>query len=249
MKLTLKLKKAIQSHAMESYPRESCGVIVNREYLPCRNIAESNDQFEIHPVDIAAAEEKGEIEAIVHSHPNSTATASELDLKQIEIHGKPWVICSYPDIDFQVYKPNGYSAPLVGRNYFHGWQDCYSLICDFYKRELGIALMDFERVDAWWEDPGHASLYLENYQNTGFYEVDVPQYGDMIICRVGRTEHPNHAVIWLGDKGKLQSEETEPCFGSSLILHHPYGRKSVREIYGKQWLDRTEKILRHKRVK
>ncbi|ENW92743.1 C40 family peptidase [Acinetobacter dispersus] len=248
MRLTKKIKNAVEAHAKECYPRECCGVIVNREYIPCRNIAESNDQFEIDPVDLAAAEEEGEISAYVHSHPDGTTTASELDLKQIELHGKPWLICSYPDLDFQVYKPNGYRAPLLGRNYFHGWQDCYSLIRDFYERELGINLIDFQRADAWWEDPEHASLYLENYQKAGFYEVDSPQYGDMIICRVGRTEHPNHAVIWLGDKDVLRSEETEPCFGNSLILHHPYGRKSVREIYGKQWLDRTVKILRHHEI-
>ncbi|MFH4263641.1 phage tail protein, partial [Acinetobacter baumannii] len=86
------------------------------------------------------------------------------DLIQIELHQKPWVICSYPDLDFQIYEPCGYRAPLVGRNYFHGWQDCYALIRDFYSRELGVELMDFERKDAWWEDKDHPSLYLENYE-------------------------------------------------------------------------------------
>ncbi|MFI7904432.1 NlpC/P60 family protein, partial [Acinetobacter baumannii] len=153
------------------------------------------------------------------------------------------------DLDFQVYEPCGYRAPLVGRNYFHGWQDCYALIRDFYSRELGVELKDFERKDAWWEDKDHPSLYLENYEKAGFFEVDTPQYGDMLVCRVGRTEHPNHAVIWLGNNGQLKSEQTEQCIGSSLILHHPYNRKSVREIYGQQWKDRTVKILRHKDVK
>ncbi|MFY4879853.1 phage tail protein, partial [Acinetobacter baumannii] len=44
-------------------------------------------------------------------------------------------------------------------------------------------------------------------------------------------------------------EQTEHCIGSSLILHHPYNRKSVREIYGQQWHERTVKILRHRDVK
>lgn len=137
----------------------------------------------------------------------------------------------------------------MGRNYFHGWQDCYALVRDFYSREFGIELMDFKRDDEWWEDKDHPSLYLENYEKAGFYEVDTPHYGDMLVCRVGRTEHPNHAVIWLGDKGQLKSEQTEQCIGSSLILHHPYNRKSVREIYGRQWRERTVKILRHRDVK
>lgn len=248
MKLSTKIKKAIMLHADECYPLECCGVIVDRQYIPCRNISAQNDQFEIHPEDLSMIEDQGEIQAYVHSHPDGTTRASELDLTQIELHKKPWVICSYPNIDFQIYEPSGYKAPLVGRNYYHGWQDCYSLIRDFYSRELNISLIDFEREDAWWEQKEHPSLYLENYERAGFYEVLEPKYGDMLICRVGRTEHPNHAIIWLGDQGKFKSEQTESCTGSSLILHHPYGRKSVREIYGPQWKDRTVKILRHKEL-
>ncbi|MFX8474731.1 C40 family peptidase, partial [Acinetobacter baumannii] len=137
MKLTAKIKKAIMAHADACYPHESCGVIIDKQYIACRNIAEQSDQFEIHPEDLAIAEDQGEILAYVHSHPDGTTRASELDLIQIELHQKPWVICSYPDLDFQVYEPCGYRAPLVGRNYFHGWQDCYALVRDFYSRELG----------------------------------------------------------------------------------------------------------------
>ncbi len=46
----------------------------------------------------------------------------------------------------------------------------------------------------------------------GFYEVKEPQYGDMLVCNVGRTEHPNHAVIWLGDQWQLKSEESNKLF-------------------------------------
>ena len=75
------------------------------------------------------------------------------------------------------------------------------------------------------------------------------QYGDVMLCRVGRTEHVNHAVIWLGDNGALKSEQTEPCVGSSLILHHPYNRKSVREVFGQQWQERVAITVRHRDVK
>lgn len=152
------------AHADACYPFECCGVIVDKQYIPCRNISNQHDQFEIHPEDLAIAEDQGNIVAFVHSHPDGTTRASELDLVQIELHKKPWVICSYPELDFCVYEPKGYKPPLVGRNYFHGWQDCYALIRDFYIRELGIELMDFKRDDAWWEDKDHPSLYLENYE-------------------------------------------------------------------------------------
>ena len=245
MKLTAKLKKAIQSHAEKCYPRECCGVIVNNQYIACRNIAQHDHQFEIHHKDLAKAEDMGEIQAYVHSHPNASAQASDLDLHQIELHEKPWVICAYPDLEFQIYEPCGYKAPLVGRNYHHGWQDCYSIVCDFYQRELGIQLIDFERQDRWWQSVENESLYLDNFGKAGFVEVSDMQYGDVLLCRVGRTEHVNHAVIWLSDNGMLKSEKTEPCIGSALILHHPYGRKSVREIFGQQWQERVVKVVRH----
>lgn len=245
MKLNKKLKAAILSHAEHCFPAECCGVIVSGEYIPCRNVAEKG-QFQIHHEDLANAEDQGEIQAYVHSHPNATARASDLDLLQIELHEMPWVICAWPEVDFQVYKPCGYKAPLIGRDYHHGYQDCYSIIRDFYNRELGVQLIDFERKDDWWSDKDHKSLYLENLDAAGFYEVREPQYGDMLVCNVGRTEHPNHAVIWLGDQWQLKSEESTSCFGGPLILHHPYGRKSVREIFGQQWQERVVKIVRHK---
>lgn len=245
MKLTAKLKKAIQAHAAEVYPSECCGVIVNKEYIPCRNISDHKDQFEIHHEDLVKAEDLGEIQAYVHSHPNASARASEIDLIQIELHQKPWVICAYPDVEFQVYEPCGYKAPLVGRNYIHGIQDCYSIVRDFYERELGITLIDFERKDAWWESKENKSLYLDGFGEAGFVEVGDMQYGDVLLCRVGRTEHVNHAVIWLGDQTELKSEQTESCVGSSIILHHPYGRKSVREVFGSQWQERVAKVVRY----
>jgi len=248
MKLSATLKDAILAHAAQCYPAECCGVIVAGAYIACRNIAESENQFEIHHKDLAAAEDCGEIQAYVHSHPNSSARASEVDLLQIELHQKPWVICAYPDTEFQVYEPRGYKAPLIGRNYIHGIQDCYTIVRDFYKRELGIDLIDFERTDRWWEDPDHASLYLSGFCKAGFSEVNELQYGDVMLCRVGRTEHVNHAVIWLGGKTGLRSEGSEPCVGSSIILHHPYGRKSIREVFGQQWQERVVKIVRHRNV-
>ncbi|WP_151777152.1 C40 family peptidase [Acinetobacter brisouii] len=250
MKLSAKLKKQIVTAASEAYPDEMCGVVVDGEFIRLENSSDNpKNYFEIDPKALAYAEDRGEIMAYVHSHPDGTAIASALDKHQIELHGKPWVICAYPDLDIQVFEPCGYKAPLIGRNYYHGWQDCYSLIRDFYERELAIELLDFERDDAWWESKSNASLYLENYAKTGFYEVSSMQYGDVLICKVGRTEHPNHALIWLGKNWQLKSEKTEQCIGSTLVLHHPYNQASKREIYGLNWSERTVKILRHKDYK
>lgn len=247
MKITASLKKQIITAASEAYPDEMCGVVIDGEFLRLKNVSpDPQNHFEICPITLGEAEDRGEIQAYVHSHPDGTAMASALDRHQIELHSKTWLICAYPDVEIQQYEPCGYRAPLIGRAYFHGWQDCYSLVRDFYSRELGIELMDFQRQDNWWESKQNASLYLENYQHAGFYQVSEPQYGDMIVCRIGRTEHPNHALLWLGNQWQLKSEQAEPCHGSTLILHHPYSQSSKREIYGPNWTERTVMILRHK---
>lgn len=257
MKLIKQLKADIITHAYECYPAECCGLIidtgVDKKYIPCTNKATNNEQFSLCPKDFAKAKNMGEIQAIVHSHPDGGVLPSDLDKLQIELHGVTWVIVAVSKQDyadepsFGVYEPCGYRPSLLGRNYIHGVQDCYAIIRDFYSREFAIELPDFERIDAWWEDESHEPLYENNFKTAGFFEVDKDnlQYGDILLCRVGRTHHVNHALIWLGDNDVLKSETTPPCVGNTLILHHPYGRQSVREIYGKGWADRTMLAVRH----
>lgn len=247
MKITAKLKKQIITAASEVYPDEMCGVVIKGEFQQLENVANNKqNHFEISPEQLAKFEDYGEIQAYVHSHPDGTVMASPYDRAQIELHNKPWLICSYPEIDIQVYKPCGYQAPLINRDYHHGWQDCFSIVRDFYERELGIVIPDFERSDKWWESAEHPSLYIENFTSSGFIEVADAQYGDVLICKIEPTIHPNHALIWLGDRWQLQSEQAEQAIGTSLILHHPYNRSSRREIYGSVWQERTIKIIRHK---
>ena len=249
MRLTKKLKTAILKHAQDCYPRECCGLIVGGDYIPCANQSTIDSQFIIDPQDIVNAESKGDIQAIVHSHPDGSSQASSVDKAQMALHGVPWVIVGYPQADFAIHQPTDYTVPLLGRDYHHGLQDCYSLCRDYYSRECDINLGDYPRDDLWWELKDNPSLYLDNFKREGFIEFDpsvtLLQKHDAILCRVGRTEHVNHAVIFLGD-GQLISEQTPDVVGSSIILHHPYGRLSVREVWREMWQKRAAVYLRHK---
>ena len=256
MTLTEHAKRLIHAHAKTCYPAECCGLIIDGQYYPCDNVAPNpTEHFEIHHLDMVEMEEyHGEIQAIVHSHPDGGVLPSDLDKLQIELHGVPWVIVAVSKQDFAdepafgIYEPCGYKPPLLGRNYIHGVQDCYAIVRDYYSRELDIELPDFDRSDAWWEDENHEPLYENNFSKAGFAKVENKndlQKHDVILCRVGRTHHVNHALIWLGDDGALISEKTPDCVGNALILHHPYGRQSVCEIYGKGWADRTVMVVRH----
>ena len=241
--LTKSIKAAIIAHAQRDYPREACGVIVGKEYIPCTNISPDDAQFEIDPMDIVGVSKEGEIKAYVHSHPDGSTSPSMPDRVQMNLHGLPWIITN--GTECAIHEPDGYQAPLLGREYHHGLMDCYTLVKDYYQRELGIYLNDYKRKDEWWIDAKSKPLYLDGFKKEGFIEVDTIQKHDIILCRLGRTEHVNHALVFIGD-GTLKSERTDDVIGNDLVLHHPYGRESLREIYGEQWQRRTAIIIRHK---
>lgn len=240
-----KIKADIFKHYNECYPFECCGLIVGNEYIPCENIATDKNQFEINPKDYVLAAKKGTIKAIVHSHPDGSTNPSMPDKVQMNLHGKTWLITN--GLEIAEHKPDGFKAPLIGREYHHGIMDCYTLIRDYFDRELNIRLNDYEREDAWWENKNSKPLYLDNFKKEGFVEVSDIKENDVILFRLGRTEHINHAAIFIGD-GFLKSETTNKVIGDNFILHHPYNADSIREPYTESWKRRTALIIRHKNL-
>lgn len=228
---------AIRAHAEETYPRECCGLIVvirgRERYVRCNNAAKGNDHFVLPAEDYAEAEGLGEIVGVVHSHPDASNRPSDADLVGCEASEMPWHIVSWPGGEIRTIEPSGYQAPLVGREFSHGVLDCYQLVVDWYQRERGITLKQFERSDEWWND-GVSDLYTEGFPQAGFVNVgqDVqPEVGDVILMQVrSKNGVPNHAAVYIGD---------------GLILHHLHGRLSSRDVYGGRWQEVTRAVLRY----
>jgi len=251
------IRKEIEAHALEQYPRECCGFLLaqgNKQvYFPCRNVAADGRDFVISAEDYAAAEEVGQMLAVVHSHIDRDAKPSEPDLVSCEATGLPWHIVSVrqhagedgPSIDeWHSFEPSGYQAPLVGRTFHHGSLDCYGLIQDFYARELGIDLPDFERPDYWWQKPEYGEIYLNNFSNAGFSEVsDGPRYGDVILMQY-RSDRTNHGGVYLGDADLKSQTGLHPV--PNAMLHHAMPRLSERVSYLGYWRDITRMIVRHR---
>ena len=89
------------AHAKLDDPNETCGLVViikgKEKYFSCKNIADQpKDIFIIDPEDWAAAEDCGEITAIVHSHPTTSPQLSMADK----------VACEKTKLKWYVVQPN-----------------------------------------------------------------------------------------------------------------------------------------------
>lgn len=233
MKLSNAVKDKIIAHATEQAPKECCGLLVisngKQKYIPCKNLGVGTDNFVLDPIDYDKADTAGEIVAVIHSHPNMSAKPSQADLVACEASGLPWFILGYPSMVWEYLEPNGYVAPLVGRQWTHGILDCYSIIKDWYMQEQCIELPDFERFDEWWLKG--QNLYLDNILKVGFKPInqDQLQKGDVILMAIGSSV-PNHGALYLGD---------------GIILHHIQNRLSTREVFGGYWLKNTTGYYRY----
>ena len=240
----MRIPKSAIAHAKEEYPKESCGVIVNGKYIKCRNVhPDPINHFRINDDDFMWASDAGEIQAIIHSHPNLPATPSDHDIRQCKLSGVPWGIISIVDGEHRDsfwMAPNDVT-PLIGRPYIWGLYDCLSIILDYYKYEHNLDLGDFDRPVDW--SKHKTPLYETGLSKNGFYKVDQPKNGDVILMQLSG-DFASHAAIYL-ESGRIECQDLGYPAPNS-ILHHEHGRSSKRDTYGGYWLEKTVSIWRHK---
>ena len=232
MRLTATIKAEILQHAKDEFPRECCGLVAvikgRRKYFRCKNIAETPvEHFILSGWNVV--EDQGEVVAIAHSHPKTNPEPSVADKVACEKSELPWFIVNPNTEAWGGCEPTGFELPYVGREFSFGVIDCYTLVRDWYKKELGVDLRDYERRDKFW-DRGE-NLYLDNFAAEGFRKipVDEVQRGDLLLMQLV-SPLPNHAAIYLGDQ---------------QILHHVQGRLSSRDLYGGYYGKSTACALRH----
>ena len=218
-------------HAERSAPLESCGVIAGNFYRPVENRATDHDSFVMDMRGYALLDRQFGIEAIVHSHVNAPPLPSEADRTICEKLGLPWLIVSWPSSQWQVIEPCGFSAPLVGRHWAWGAQDCLAIIRDGLKHHAGIAVPDFDRDWNFWKKG--EDLIARHFREAGFValpENTPPKHCDVFGMQMPGSPVVNHLALFLAP---------------DLILHQLMGQLSRRQLYDGFFQRSTVLHLRH----
>lgn len=229
-----------EAHVIRDYPREACGLVVDGSYLPCANVSDDPcNQFRIDPDEYLRVEQDGRtVNAVLHSHPYSLLDRTKWDHSWPSTHDMscylagnvPWGIVSTDGAGISpvVWLEDGEVPPLVGREFIHGVQDCYSLVRDWYRLNWNVRLNNYARQVEWWvtgED-----LYSQNFASEGFYEVRAGEatVGDAVLLQVA-AKVVNHAGV---------------ITGTNQLLHHLYHRQSGYDSLAK-WHRHVKKFLRY----
>lgn len=237
------VEAAIRRHALEAFPNEACGLVVDGVYQPAENIAEN--PHEAFDMDRLLLLQPG-VQAVVHSHPNGPDYPTRSDMEQQIATGLPYGLC-WTDGEtcsgVMWWGPGVPTPPLIGRSFRHGPSgsdgkgDCCALLRDWYAQHRGVLLDECPRDHGWWLPPDDPhtpgpglNLYLENYAQNGFTQVALQEVkeGDVLLMSL-TGKAMEHSAIYIG---------------RSLILHHLPGRLSRDEPLGR-WRNHISMVLRH----
>lgn len=229
-------------------PEEACGLIITNkskklELIQAKNINEyPANSFTVDPEDYVEALNKsleGEIAYVIHSHIGQSSNPSDADIQACNSNNIPWIIVStyvplFPDP--YLLLPDAIELPLINREFNYQTNNCYTLIQDYFKRELNIVLNSYPPGPSAseWELPD-TNHYEENFAKENFIRLSSNEplkKHDVILMQLTSNYHPDHAAILVD-------------LEQNKILHHVLNTLSGETTYGGLYRNNTSYVLRH----
>lgn len=227
---------AAKEHALKEYPHESVGAIYEGVYHALENVApepKKSFRLETYPA---------EASAIIHSHTQTTSCAPSHDdmvSQQMDDPRRPWGILSCNGRTCKGIEWFGDAAdvkPYVGRTFLSGQRDCWCLVRDIYRKELGVdTLPNLPRDDDWFRGPNPKDLLSRmNIEKAGFERISLREMRpwDIVLGSIG-SRVTNHCGIYIGN---------------NQVLHHLEDALSTRALIN-PWVKRLRYYLRHSLLK
>lgn len=204
--------KEIEAHTFAEYPYEMCGFLLADRFVPCKNVAEKLEDpfstgFRFDPVE--TAKYFPEAIAIVHSHCRKTQkrayqelrTPSFLDIQNQKVTKLPWLIvgCEGLSVTEPLQFPRIPSRDYINREFIWTINDCYTIVQDWYRFELGILLDDAIIEGDFTELYALSDLFSKHIENFGFQEVKDETFlpGDLLLLDNHHCES-NHLAVYTG---------------------------------------------------
>lgn len=225
-----------KQHALSEYPNESVGAVYEGSYVALENTAEfpmKTFRLESYPEDA---------QAIIHSHTQTPSLAPQEDDMRSQQQDDPkrlWGILSCNGRTCKGIEWFGDAAPVapyVGRKFLSGQRDCWCLIRDIYRKELGIfTLPNLPRNDDWFRGKNPKDLLSRmEIEKAGFEQISMRDMRpwDIVLGSIG-SRVTNHCGIYIGN---------------NMFLHHTEDAPSTR-VPTNPWLKRIRYYLRHKDLK
>jgi len=187
-------------HAKEMFPLESCGAIIDEEYVRFENRAEDKAKsFVIDDPEFDLAYQNNEVQAVIHSHDNYRMASKADQQQQIEF-----------DIPFGVINLLNRSVthvifwgdslpiePLKRRFFFYGVWDCYALVRDYFRVKWNHTLPNVARDFGFWNE--NKSVFEPNMEQDGFdvipVHLDDIQPNDILLYNIHGTTYINHCAV------------------------------------------------------